>query len=116
MTGGRASRQKGSRTERAIVRLLQGAGFAATKVSRTGYRGPDLSISLLDRDLRCEVKCRSTGFRELYAWLAGADLLIIKADRLPPLCVLPFKLASEIAAIAERAFNRGTTESNPDER
>jgi Holliday junction resolvase len=111
---GRASRRKGQRTERAIVRLLQGAGFAATKTSRTGYSGPDLSIPLLDRDLRCEVKCRSNGFRELYAWLDSADLLIVKADRLPPLCVLPLKLASEIAALVRESFIGGNNEKDHD--
>jgi hypothetical protein len=40
-----------------------------------------------------------------YKWLAGADVLIVKADRLEPLVVLPLQLAVEIAAIAERAKN-----------
>jgi hypothetical protein len=44
---------------------------------------------------------RGNGFRELYRWLDGADLLIVRSDRREPLVVLPMKLAPEIAAIAE---------------
>jgi hypothetical protein len=47
------------------------------------------------------VKCRGNGFRELYRWLNGADLLIVKANHSEPLVILRLKLASEIAAIAE---------------
>jgi hypothetical protein len=54
-----------------------------------------------------EVKCRGDGFRRLYDWLDGADFLIVKADRLEPLVVLPLKLAAEIAAIAERQKEAG---------
>jgi Holliday junction resolvase len=83
MSGGRASRQKGNRTERAIVRLLQNAGFAAERVPLSAARerfGGDVSVPLLGIDRRVEVKCRGNGFRQLYAWLDGADLLIVKCD------------------------------------
>jgi hypothetical protein len=50
MSGGRASRDKGNRTERAIVRLLQERGLAA------GFGG-DLSVPVLGVDHRVEVKC-----------------------------------------------------------
>ena len=104
--GGRASRQKGNRTERAIVRLLQDHGFAAERVPLSGAArgrfGGDVSVPLLGVDRRVEVKCRGNGFRKLYAWLDGADFLIVKADRLEALVVLPLKLAADIAAIAER--------------
>jgi hypothetical protein len=35
-----------------------------------------------------EVKARAEGFRELYSWLGGRDVLIVKADRQEPLVVL----------------------------
>jgi Holliday junction resolvase len=105
MTGGRASHQKGNRTERAIVRALQDAGFAAERVPLSGAArgrfGGDVSVPLLGIDRRVEVKVRADGFRELYAWLDGADFLIVRADRREPLVVLPLKLATEIAVIAE---------------
>jgi hypothetical protein len=41
-------------------------------------------------------------FKELYRWLDGADFLIVKADRLEPLVVVPLRLAAEIAVTAEK--------------
>jgi Holliday junction resolvase len=96
-----ASRRKGAAEERALVRYLQARGFAAEKSSRTGYAGHDLTVPVLGRDRRVEVKVRGNGFRRLYEWLDGADLLIVRADRREPLVVLPMRLAAEIAAAAE---------------
>jgi Holliday junction resolvase len=105
--GGRASRQKGNRTERAIVRLLQETGFAAERVPLSGAArgrfGGDVSVPLLGIDRRVQVKCRGEGFRELYKWLDGADFLIVKADRREPLVVLTLRRAVEIAQAAERS-------------
>jgi Holliday junction resolvase len=107
MSGGRASRDKGNRTERAIVRLLQERGFAAERVPLSGAAhgrfGGDVSIPLLGTDRRIEVKCRGNGFRQLYDWLEGHDFLIVRADRRELLVVIPLKLAADIAMAAERA-------------
>ena len=108
MTGGRTSRQKGNRAERAIVRLLQERGFAAERVPLSGAArgrfGGDVSVPLLGIDRRVEVKCRGNGFRELYKWLTnGVDMLILRADRRGLLVVIPIELAAEIAMAAERA-------------
>jgi hypothetical protein len=104
--GGRASRQKGDRLERAIVRLLQDHGLSAERVPLSGsaggsYRG-DLTVPLLGRALVIEAKARKDGFRELYAWLEAREV-IVRADRKAPLCILPLSLAIEFAAAAERA-------------
>jgi hypothetical protein len=110
MPGGRASRQKGNRTERALVRVLQESGFAAERVPLSGAArgrfGGDLSVPLLGVDRRVEVKCRGNGFARLYDWLNGADFLIVRADRSEPLVVLPLRLAVEIARAAERAQSK----------
>jgi len=102
----RASRDKGNRTERAIVRLLQDRGFAAERVPLSGAArgrfGGDVSVPVLGIGRRVEDKCRGNGFRELYKWLDNADMLIVRADRREPLLVIPLKLAAEIAAFAER--------------
>ena len=109
MSGGRASRQKGNRTERALVRALQDAGFAAERVPLSGAArgrfGGDVSVPLLGVDRRVEVKCCGTGFRQLYAWLDGADFLIVRSDRSEPLVVIPFRLAVEIAKAPEHSRN-----------
>jgi hypothetical protein len=108
----RASRRKGAAEERALVRFLQARGFAAEKISRTGYTGSDLSMPLLGRDLRCEVKCRGNGFARLYDWLAGNDLLIVRADRREPLVVIPLRLATEIATAAERRKSASSSDAD----
>ena len=106
MSGGRASRQKGNRTERAIVRLLQDHGLAGERVplsgSARGRFGGDISVPALGRDLRGEAKCRGNGFNRLYEWLEGVDFVVVKADGRPLLVVVPLALAAEIVAIAER--------------
>jgi Holliday junction resolvase len=106
VSGGRALRDKGNRTERAVVRLLQDRGFAAERVPLSGAArgrfGGDISVPLLGVDRRVEVKCRGDGFREIYKWLDRADLLIVCADRRELLVVVPLKLAVEIAKAAKQ--------------
>ena len=102
---GRRSRDKGLRAERGLVRLLQAAGFAAERIPLSGAAGGsyigDISVPLLGVDRCVEVKARSDGFKELYAWLTDRDLLVVKADRREPLVVLPLRLALEIAVKAK---------------
>jgi hypothetical protein len=103
MAGGRAPRRKGVRAERALVRLLQAYGLAAARVplsgAMAGYPG-DLLLPLLGVQRVVEVKVRRDGFKPLYDWLKNRDLLVIKADRLPPLVVIPLRLAAEVALAA----------------
>lgn len=104
---GRFSRNKGARTERALVRLLQDRGFAAERVPLSGAAGGrfkgDISVPVLGDDWLIEVKCRAEGFREIYGWLAGNDALIVKADRQKPLIILPLDMAAEIIKRADRS-------------
>jgi hypothetical protein len=99
----KASRDKGARGERAIVKFLQDRGFAAKKISGMYVPGPDLIVPVHGVDRMVEVKVRADGFRELYRWLIDRDILIVRADRSEPLVVLPLKLAAEIAAKAGEA-------------
>jgi len=104
--GGRRSRDKGNRTERAIVAFLQNSGFAAERVPLSGSAGGkyvgDVTIPLLGRDMCAEVKVRVHGFGQLYAWLDGREILIVRQDLREPLVILPLRLAAEIAGHAER--------------
>ncbi len=97
---GRRSRDKGARAERAIVRLLQERGIVAEKISGMYKPGADLRLPLLGADRAVEVKCRATGFRQIYEWLNGREVLIVKADRREPLVVVRLSLAAEIAKAA----------------
>jgi Holliday junction resolvase len=85
MSGAR-HRQKGNRVERAIVHALQDAGFAAERVPLSGAARGRFDGDISARD-----------------WLGDHDFLIVKADRAEPLVIIRLKLATEIAAIAERA-------------
>jgi hypothetical protein len=102
---GRRSRDKGARTERAIVKALQAQGIVAAKISGMYRPGADISMTLLGTDRVVEVKCRAAGFRELYTWLDGRDVLIVKADRQEPLVVLRMSLAAEIAGTGAQSSN-----------
>ena len=103
--GGRASRDKGLRTERAIV--LQEHGLAGERVPLSGAArgrfGGDISVPVLGRDLRGEAKARGNGFNRLYDWLHDRDFLVLRADRKPLLIVAKLELAAEIVMAAERS-------------
>ena len=103
---GRRSRDKEARAERALVRFLQNRGVAAEQVPLSGAAGGkfagDISIPIIGRDLIAEVKVRGEGFRQVYGWLAGNDLLIIRVGLSEPLVFLPLELAAEVAALPER--------------
>lgn len=104
MSGGKASRQKGNRAERAVVKFLIDRGFGAERVPLSGSAGGsylgDIKVSIHGIDRVVEVKVRADGFRELYRWLIDRDILIVRADRSEPLVVIPLKLAAEIVAKA----------------
>jgi hypothetical protein len=79
-SGGRRSRDKGARFERAVVRILQDHGLGAARVPLSGSAGGkfagDLTVPCLGRDLVVEAKARANGFASLYSWLENRDALI----------------------------------------
>ena len=93
---GRRSRE-GTRTERALVRLLQAQGIAAPKTGGMYSPRTDIGRSFIGSDTTIEVKRRPTGFARLYDRLNDRDVLIGKADWQEPLAVLRMSLAAEIA-------------------
>lgn len=107
MSGGRRSRDKGARVERSIVAALQAAGLAAVRVPLSGAVGGrfsgDVIMPLAGRDLCLEVKARADGFRNLYDWLEGPDVLIVKADRRGrwSWCAYPWPPASPPGSLAK---------------
>ena len=103
--GGKRSREKGNRLERALVRALQDHGFAAERVPLSGAAGGsytgDLTVPVLGIDRCVEVKSRARGFGQLYNWLEERDVLIVKGDRKTPLVVIRLDFAARIAMAAE---------------
>jgi Holliday junction resolvase len=104
MSGGRSPKRKGTRVERELVNELVALGVACHRVPLSGAAGGewshDIRLPLLGRVLNVEVKCRSK--LQFYSWLGSADLLLVKADRCPPLAVLPLALLVELMLAAER--------------
>jgi hypothetical protein len=88
---------KGARAERDIVSI------AAVRVPLSGETGGrfagDVILPLMGRDLCVEVMARADGLRELYSWLTGRDVLIVKVDRQEPLVIVRLSLAAEIATL-----------------
>lgn len=117
--GGRRSRDKGSRAERAIVRFFLQRGCAAQRVPLSGAAGGryvgDLTIPVVGRNLCAEVKVRAHGFGQLYGWLDHRDILVVRQDRREPLVVLALSLATEIARLAEVGHVTETTKVTGDE-
>lgn len=104
---GRKSRDKGLRTERAVVRLLQdNYGIAAERIPLSGSAGGsfagDVSIPVLGQDRKLEVKCRAGGFSQIYDWLGDNFGLVLKADHKPMLVVMRLTEAAEILREAEQ--------------
>jgi hypothetical protein len=56
-------------------------------------------LPLTGRDFSVEVKARVRGFREIYAWLDGHAVLIVKSDRQELLVIARLSLAAEIAKL-----------------
>ena len=83
------SRRKGARVENEVAHTLQRYGIPATKRSGMYIPGHDIDARVGGRDLQ--------GFGALYKFLEQRDVLIVKADRKPPLCVLPLALAAQLA-------------------
>lgn len=104
----RASRDKGARIEREIVRLHRDLGLKAKQVPLSGsarYRGngADVDVYAFGPDaapLVSEVKARSNGegFTMLERWLGDADILFLRRDRAEPLIVLPCRVWARLGS------------------
>ena len=105
---GKAPRQKGDRFERAIVHAHRGAGLHAERIPLSGAVGGAFSgdLVVLNR-LRAECKKRGNGFRSLYTWLDGNDMLFLGADRAEPLVVVPLSRWLELAVRIREALEEG---------
>lgn len=102
---GRKSRDKGKRAELEVVHAFLDAGISSERVPLSGAMGSyvgDVSAAILGRDRIFEVKCRATGFRQLYQWLAGHYGLVVRADREEPLAVVRLRDLAELAIAADK--------------
>jgi len=92
-----ASRDKGSRTERNLVKQLVALGYNAHRVdNKAGQLGStdsyDVEIRSEDSGVthKIEVKCKGNGFKGIYNYIEDypeADAVVIKADNKPFLVI-----------------------------
>lgn len=79
----KASRDKGCREERAIVNHWRSLGVEPESCVRVPLSGSadgfECDVRLAGHLVECKV--RGDGFKELYRWIAGADILTVRADR-----------------------------------
>ena len=97
---GKASRDKGGRVEREIVRRHLELGVHAERVPLSGAAGGrfsgDVEVYFFGPDeapLVTEVKARGkgAGFKVIEKWLGENDVLFLRRDRADPLVVLPWR-------------------------
>lgn len=108
MPGGKASRAKGDRIEREIVEAHHAVGVRCERVPLSGAAGGSFSGDLrVDGDLVAEVKARGngSGFLTIERWLAGNDLLFLRADKRKPLVVMPWDLYADLISAAKKGFH-----------
>ena len=78
---GRKSKDKGYRLEHELEEKLNELGFNAQRVPLSGQSGGLFSGDLIIDGKIAEVKGRADGFKTLYRWLEGKDILFVRADR-----------------------------------
>ena len=104
---GKASRDKGGRAEREVVRRHKELGVHAERVPLSGAAGGSFSGNVVlypfgteEGPLVTEVKARrrAAGFKVIEAWLGENDALFLRRDRADPLVVLPWRTWARLMA------------------
>lgn len=98
---GKSQRRKGYRGENQLVNYFKQYNLNAVRIPLSGsteFQKGDVIVE----DFICEVKLRKDGFREIYKWLEGNDILFIKADRKPYLVVMPVDLLRDMLLTIKR--------------
>lgn len=76
------SKRKGYRVEHSLEKILNSYGIYSKRVPLSGasWIKGDLILRINGREYITEVKARKEGFKEIYKYLDGKDLLFLKAD------------------------------------
>lgn len=98
------NKQRGYELEKEVQDFWTSRGVPCKRVLGSGaYKAysPDLAGDVQLNGLLVECKRRKggTGFKSLYAWFEQdeADLLVVRADRMPRLYIIPEKLMEQFA-------------------
>ena len=87
---GKSQRDKGYRTENNVRKKALDHGLEGSyRVPLSGGGSIKGDVIVKGKgDWVLEIKCRATGFKQIYDWLGDNDALVIKADNKPELVVL----------------------------
>ena len=111
MTGGKASRDKGNRRERELVRRHIDMGVHAERVPLSGAAGGDFSgdarvyaFGVNEWPLNGEVKARANGagFTQVSKWLGTNDVLFLVKDRAEPIVALSWDAWTRLLHAVDR--------------
>ena len=95
--GGKGAKRKGSAGEREVVKELKMKDIKAKKVPLSGAVSEfEDDVLVGEEEKRAEVKRRRDGWKEIYSWLDGPDLLFMRADRKRWLVVMDLETFSKI--------------------
>lgn len=95
----RSAKAKGTRLEVEVVKTIEAHGLKVRRQPGSGIYADfphDVELVIHGKRYIVECKARKNGFATLDRWRGAADLLVVKADREPPMVYLPLRLFSEI--------------------
>ena len=93
---GKRSVRKGKRIEYQVRNAFREMGFKCFRVPVSGNSEGFSGDLVLEGAFRVEVKARKSGFSRLYRWLEDREVLVIKADRKPPLVVMSIETLKKL--------------------
>ena len=100
----RGNKKRGYVLEKEVQDFWRSYGVDCKRVLGSGaykHFGKDLEgdVRLNGLTIECKRRKGGVGFKSLYDWFAqdDADLLVVRADRMPRLYILPEKLMVEFA-------------------
>lgn len=79
---GKKSKIKGYRVEHNLEKRLNDSGILSKRIPLSGssWIKGDIILKIDEKELLGEVKARKEGFKEIYRWIDGKDILFLKAD------------------------------------
>jgi hypothetical protein len=96
---GKRQKRKGYMGEHEVEKLLKGYGINAKRVPLSGsssFQKGDILIFDGEKKLVAEVKRRKGGFKSIFDWLNGSDVLFFRSDRSPWIVVMKLETFVDI--------------------
>ena len=95
----RSAKAKGTKLEVETVKSMEACGLTVRRQPGSGIYSDfphDVQLMHCGKRYIVECKARKNGFKTLENWRKQADLLVIKADREPPMVYMSLRLFAEM--------------------